>query len=62
MYGEDHQLTEVGTMNVFMFWINEEGEKELVTPPLEMGVILPGVTRQCLIDLATEMGEFKVRT
>ena len=49
-------------MNVFMFWINDEEEKELVTPPLEMGVILPGVTRQCLLDLAEEMGEFKVGT
>lgn len=62
LYGEDHQLTEVGTMNVFMFWVNEDGEKELVTPPLEMGVILPGVTRQCLLDLAKDMGEFKVST
>ena len=49
-------------MNVFMYWINEKGEKELVTPPLEMGVILPGVTRQCLLDLAERMGEFKVST
>ena len=47
-------------MNVFMFWINDDGEKELVTPPLEMGVILPGVTRQSLLDLANEMGGFKV--
>ena len=60
LYGDDHQLTEVGTMNVFMFWINDDGEKELVTPPLEMGVILPGVTRQSLLDLANEMGGFKV--
>jgi len=28
-------------------------EKELVTPPLD-GVILPGVTRQSLLDLARE--------
>lgn len=25
LYGEDHQLTEVGTMNIFMFWINDQG-------------------------------------
>lgn len=25
LYGPDHQLTEVGTMNIFMFWINDEG-------------------------------------
>ena len=28
-------------------------EKELVTPPLD-GIILPGVTRQSLLDLAQE--------
>lgn len=25
LYGEDHQITEVGTMNIFMFYINEDG-------------------------------------
>lgn len=25
LYGEDHQLTEVGTMNIFMFFINDDG-------------------------------------
>ena len=25
LYGEDQQLTEVGTMNIFMFCINEDG-------------------------------------
>lgn len=25
LFGEDHQITEVGTMNMFMFWINEDG-------------------------------------
>ncbi|TSQ23977.1 Branched-chain-amino-acid aminotransferase, cytosolic [Bagarius yarrelli] len=34
-------------------------ERELVTPPLD-GIILPGVTRQSLLDLAREWGEFKV--
>jgi len=62
LFGEDHQLTEVGTMNVFMYWVNEEGETELVTPPLESGVILPGVTRNTMLTLAREMGEFKVST
>ncbi len=31
-------------MNFFMFWTNEAGETELITPPLD-GTILPGVTR-----------------
>lgn len=25
LFGEDHEITEVGTMNFFMFWINEKG-------------------------------------
>lgn len=58
--GSDHEVTEVGTMNIFMFWINEKGEKELVTPSLDKGLILPGVTRQSLLDLARGWGEFKV--
>ncbi|XP_061300385.1 branched-chain-amino-acid aminotransferase, cytosolic isoform X3 [Pezoporus flaviventris] len=59
LYGEDHQITEVGTMNLFLYWINEDGENELATPPLD-GIILPGVTRQSILDLAHNWGEFKV--
>ncbi|XP_078586074.1 branched-chain-amino-acid aminotransferase, cytosolic-like [Branchiostoma floridae x Branchiostoma japonicum] len=59
LYGDDHQLTEVGTMNIFMYWENESGEPELVTPPLE-GIILPGVTRRSLLDLARGWNECKV--
>uniref|UniRef100_A0A2K5CUE4 Branched-chain-amino-acid aminotransferase n=1 Tax=Aotus nancymaae TaxID=37293 RepID=A0A2K5CUE4_AOTNA len=59
LYGEDNQITEVGTMNLFLYWINEDGEEELATPPLD-GIILPGVTRQCILDLAHQWGEFKV--
>ena len=25
LYGKDHYITEVGTMNLFMFWTNEQG-------------------------------------
>lgn len=25
LYGDDHQITEVGTMNLFLYWINEKG-------------------------------------
>jgi len=79
LYGEKEEITEVGTMNLFIYWTNEKGgsdpfaagcfknalivvmessncvssssEKELFTPPLD-GIILPGVTRQSLLDLA----------
>ncbi|KAJ2960481.1 hypothetical protein NQZ79_g4094 [Umbelopsis isabellina] len=51
LFGDNDELTEVGTMNLFMLWENEKGEKELVTPPLD-GAILPGVTRDSIIELA----------
>ena len=35
-------------------------ELELVTPPLSDGLILPGVTRDSLIDIAKSWNEFKV--
>nr|XP_033809358.1 branched-chain-amino-acid aminotransferase, cytosolic isoform X2 [Geotrypetes seraphini] len=57
--GDDHQITEVGTMNLFLYWLNENGEEELTTPPLD-GIILPGITRQSILDLARQWGEFKV--
>ncbi|BFZ04297.1 hypothetical protein BsWGS_07336 [Bradybaena similaris] len=60
LYGDDHQMTEVGTMNLFVYWTNESGEKELITPPLESGLILPGVTRKSLLELSRQWNEFKV--
>jgi branched-chain amino acid aminotransferase len=46
-------------MNIFAFWVNEHGEKELITPPLD-GTILPGVTRDSILTLCRNLGEFKV--
>ncbi|XP_063705410.1 branched-chain-amino-acid aminotransferase [Culicoides brevitarsis] len=59
LYGDDHQLTEVGTMNIFMFFINDLGERELITPNLN-GLILPGITRDSILALAREWGQFRV--
>ncbi|KAI8646433.1 aminotransferase [Parasitella parasitica] len=59
LFGEQHQLTEVGTMNLFMLLKNDDGDLELVTPPLD-GSILPGVTRDSIIGLAKEWKEFEV--
>uniref|UniRef100_A0A8C1J2N1 Branched-chain-amino-acid aminotransferase n=3 Tax=Cyprinus carpio TaxID=7962 RepID=A0A8C1J2N1_CYPCA len=59
LYGDDQQITEVGTMNLFLYWINEKEEEELATPPLD-GIILPGVTRQSILELTRKWGEFKV--
>ncbi|KAJ3301630.1 branched-chain-amino-acid aminotransferase [Kappamyces sp. JEL0829] len=60
LFGPSLNVTEVGTMNFFMLWKNEKGVKELVTPPLD-GTILPGVTRNSIIQLCKEWGEFPVR-
>ncbi|KAK0183268.1 hypothetical protein PV327_001326 [Microctonus hyperodae] len=59
LHGADMQLTEVGTMNIFVFIVNENGEKELITPPLN-GLILPGVTRASILSIARELNQFKV--
>ena len=52
-------VTEVGTMNLFVFWKNEKGEDELITPPLD-GTILPGITRDSILTLAQGLNKFKV--
>ncbi len=43
-------VTEVGVMNFFVYWINKDGEREVVTCPLD-GTILPGVVRDSVIQL-----------
>ncbi|XP_056878674.1 branched-chain-amino-acid aminotransferase, cytosolic [Takifugu flavidus] len=59
LYGDDHQITEAGTMNIFLHWINEDGVEELATPPLD-SLILPGVTRQSILEITRKWGEFAV--
>ncbi|CEP10321.1 hypothetical protein [Parasitella parasitica] len=59
LFGEQHQLTEVGTMNLFILLKNDNGDLELITPPLD-GSILRGVTRDSIIGLAKEWNEFEV--
>eukprot|EP00276_Gloeochaete_wittrockiana_P006447 CAMPEP_0184666404 /NCGR_PEP_ID=MMETSP0308-20130426/61448_1 /TAXON_ID=38269 /ORGANISM="Gloeochaete witrockiana, Strain SAG 46.84" /LENGTH=453 /DNA_ID=CAMNT_0027110951 /DNA_START=144 /DNA_END=1505 /DNA_ORIENTATION=+ len=51
LYGPNGTVQEVGTMNPFFYWITPNGERELVTPPLD-GTILPGVTRDSILTLA----------
>eukprot|EP01022_Parablepharisma_sp_SALTPOND_P017063 TRINITY_DN2648_c0_g1_i1.p1 TRINITY_DN2648_c0_g1~~TRINITY_DN2648_c0_g1_i1.p1 ORF type:complete len:464 (+),score=16.80 TRINITY_DN2648_c0_g1_i1:190-1392(+) len=50
-------ISEVGATNFFLYWINKNGEKELVTPKLD-GTILPGITRQSILELAGEDKRF----
>ncbi|KAI5452690.1 branched-chain-amino-acid transaminase bat2 [Naganishia albida] len=53
LHGPEHELTEVGTMNLFVVVENEQGETELLTPPLE-DLILPGVTRDSVLSIARD--------
>ncbi|KAI6197617.1 Branched-chain-amino-acid aminotransferase [Aphelenchoides besseyi] len=60
LYDREELITEVGAMNIFVFWINQNGDYELITPPLRDGVILPGVTRDSLLQLGKGWNEFRV--
>ncbi|KAJ8598947.1 hypothetical protein CTAYLR_009644 [Chrysophaeum taylorii] len=51
LYCPDGRITEVGSMNFFAV----VGD-DLITPPLDMGDILPGVTRRSILDLAPDLG------
>merc|ERR1711988_384854 len=60
LYGPEEEITEVGCMNLFVMFKKENGQLELVTPPLDSGVILPGVTRRSVLEIAQESNEFDV--
>ncbi|PVZ99482.1 hypothetical protein BB558_004457 [Smittium angustum] len=59
LFGEEHNITEAGSMNAFIYWTNEEGVLELITPRLD-GTILPGVTRDSILSMCRKWGEFQV--
>ena len=55
LLGEDDEITEAGAMNIFVVLKKTDScGLELVTPPLDKGVILPGITRRSIIELAKE--------
>ena len=61
LFGENDEVTEVGAMNFFVYMVNKNtGRNELVTASLERGDILPGVTRDSVLDLARSWGDFDV--
>ncbi|KAK7195926.1 branched-chain amino acid aminotransferase [Novymonas esmeraldas] len=57
--GAKDEIQEVGAMNFCTLWKTKEGKTELVTAPLD-GTVLPGVTRDSILDLARSWGEFEV--
>ena len=54
----DKHITEAGACNIYVYWINKKNERELVTPMLD-GTILPGITRDSILQLAKEDTRFK---
>ncbi|CAE6444685.1 unnamed protein product [Rhizoctonia solani] len=60
LLGDEHYLTEVGTMNLLVVFKHPDGTTELATPPLE-DVILPGVTRDSILALARDHESGKAR-
>lgn len=45
LYGEEKMINEVGKMNVLIFCINEDGEKEIVKKKMK-GLIIKGIKRE----------------
>lgn len=55
LFGPERLVTEAGASNFFIVWRNAESKKlEMVTPGLENQLILPGVTRRSVLELARE--------
>ena len=58
LFGPDQEITEVGSMNIFALFKKENGKLELVTPPLDSGLILPGMSIQVV---KFSRGGYKIR-
>lgn len=55
LFGNEGYVTEAGASNFFVIWRNKQtGKLELVTAPLGERIILEGVTRASVLDLARE--------
>ena len=53
LFGADHEITEVGAMNIFICLRNKSGGLELVTPCISSEIILPGVTRRSIVEMVS---------
>ncbi|KAK5004118.1 hypothetical protein LTR16_007675, partial [Cryomyces antarcticus] len=52
LFGDDCDVTEAGASNFFVVWKTHDGTMQLVTAPLDGGIILDGVTRRSVLELA----------
>ncbi|KAI9039207.1 uncharacterized protein KD926_009841 [Aspergillus affinis] len=67
LFGSDRQVTEAGASNLFFIWRSLQGtlqgRLQLITAPLENNLILPGVTRRSVLELARSrmsVGKFSI--
>jgi len=51
LLGDEKRVTEAGAMNFFAVVQREDGDVDVITPPLD-GTILPGLTRASCLELA----------
>ncbi|KAI0137948.1 branched-chain amino acid aminotransferase [Hypoxylon sp. NC0597] len=54
LYGREGYCTEAGASNFFVLWKTKEGKNQLITAPLDDRLILDGVTRRSVLQLARE--------
>jgi branched-chain amino acid aminotransferase len=52
LFGEDCTITEAGASNFFIVWRTKEGGLQLVTADLNEKIVLDGVTRRSILELA----------
>ena len=52
LYGPENYCTEAGASNFFLVWRTKEGKLQLITAPLDDKLILDGVTRRSVVELA----------
>ena len=55
LLGKDCQVTEAGASNFFVVWKTRDGQvQQLVTAPLGDKIILDGITRRSVLEIATD--------
>lgn len=55
LFGDHNEVTEAGASNFFLLWRERDSDAiELITAPLGDKMILDGVTRRSVLDLARE--------
>lgn len=52
LFGSERYVTEAGASNFFLVLRVDEKKWQLITAPLDEGLILPGITRDCILQLA----------